>query len=286
MSGALDYQTFDDAIIIRYDGLDADRHEIDMALLADSLRGFSRIIGVAGNFAAHERLILHRDAFSVRVVVRSAEPRCFTLSAVLLWINGSPLLTTVAGGLTVSLVAYIFSVAAGKRDEMRHLRDALDSAIRELGHRDQTTVDRLLTTIDRMAESLLPTVRQAVAPVGQTVRTVTIADKNHKPLGSFDSADKDAILSEPAVYVGPEATYSVLFTEMDTETGACKISVSPNDEDLESNRISAKITDPIFLIANNPYVLALAAKIPMLVIAKPLMKNGEIDRLFISNTEI
>jgi hypothetical protein len=36
---------------IRYDGLDADNHEIELSLLSESLHGISRIISVCSNFA-------------------------------------------------------------------------------------------------------------------------------------------------------------------------------------------------------------------------------------------
>lgn len=42
-------------IPIRYDGKDAERHEIELSALADSLKGLSRILAVAGNFAATEK---------------------------------------------------------------------------------------------------------------------------------------------------------------------------------------------------------------------------------------
>lgn len=280
MSQSIQPQTFGDIIIIRYDGMDADRHQIDMALLADSLRGFSRIIGVSGNFAATEKVILHKDAFNLKVVVTHSDVHCFSLNASLQWINQNPLITTVVGGLAVSLVTYICQRAAGNRAEMKQLRGALDTAIRELGHKDQPTIDRLLTTIDKMADGLRPAVRQAVAPVGQTAATVTIADVKSNPVGVFGSLEKEAIMSDSPTTVGEESAYNVLITEMDTETGSCKVSLDPSEPD----RISARITDPAFLVPNNPYAVALAARSWLRVTAKPIIKDGEIDKLFISNS--
>ena len=59
-------------VLIRYEGLDADSHEIEIAAFADSLKGLSRIIGVAGNFAATQKFVQHKDALSVRVVAQPA----------------------------------------------------------------------------------------------------------------------------------------------------------------------------------------------------------------------
>lgn len=237
MSASESTDIFGDEIIVRYDGLDADRHEIDMALLAESLRGFARIIGVAGNFAATEKIIQHRDAFVVRAVIFPPESHCFELSILLKWINENPLITAVVGGLVVTLTTYICKKAAGDKEEMRHLRSALDAAIRELGHRDDSVVDRLLRTIDKMADTLRPASRQAVAPIGQTSRTITI--KGHRSAaagGIFDAADKEAILSESPVEVGPESIYVVRFTEMDMDTGSCKVATDA----ATAERVSAK----------------------------------------------
>jgi hypothetical protein len=281
MSEILLPASFGHVIIIRYDGLDAERHEIDMALFTDSIHGLARIIGVAGNFAATEKVILQKNAFVIKAVISTPQSHCFEISVWLKWINENPLITTVVGGLVVTLAAYICKKAAGDREEMRHLRGALDIAIRELGHRDESVVDRLLATIDKMADSLRPSARQAVAPIGQTARTFTIKSRDSAVAGgTFDAADKEAILSESPIEVGQEGVYAVRFTEMDVETGSCKVALDP----ITTERVSAKITDPDFLVANNKYVLALAAQATIKVTAKPTIRDGEMEKLFISNT--
>lgn len=75
--------------------------------------------------------------------------------------------------LTATLITYTVARAANKRDEMKHLRGALETAIHELGNRDKTTVDRLLDTVEKMADALAPAVKSAVAPVGASARTLT-----------------------------------------------------------------------------------------------------------------
>ena len=273
-------EVYGEAIIIRYDGLDAERHEIDMALLAESLRGLSRIVGVVGNFAATERIIQHRDSFVLKVVVAPPEAHCFELTIWLKWINENPLVTTTVGGLVVSLVGYIFHKAAGAKEEMKHLSSALEVAIRELGHRDDAVVEKLIGTINKMADGLRPAARQSVAPIGQTAQTLTIKDAKTGEGSTFSAADKEAILSESPLEVGSEAIYELRFTEMDMESGACKVALPPEGE----ARLNAKITDPEFMMANNRYALALAAHTSIKIVGKPTIRDGEVERLFISNT--
>ena len=86
MSFSYTPSAFGDKITVRYDGLDADRHEVDLNLLADSMKGLARIIGVAGNFAATEKLVLRSDAFLLKVLAQAPERHCFELSVVLKWV--------------------------------------------------------------------------------------------------------------------------------------------------------------------------------------------------------
>ena len=79
---------------------------------------------------------------------------------------------------------------------MRHLKGALDLAIKELGTRDQAVVDRLLGTIDKMADALRPAARQAVAPIGETADTLTVGDVRHEREVIIGAAENDAILAE------------------------------------------------------------------------------------------
>jgi hypothetical protein len=272
-------ETFGDGIVIRFDGLDTDRHEIDMGYFSEAIGGLYRIIGVTGNFAATGRLVLHRDAFSLKVFLRPPEAHCFEVITWLKWINENPLITTVAGGLVVTLVSYVFSKAAGDREEMRQLRGALDVAIRELGTRDQSVIDKLLSTIDRMAENLRPAVKRSVAPIGETAATMTVSDLAQTRRSVYGAAEKAAILSDADVEVGPESNYRIRISEMDMKTGACKVSLEAEP----AERVSARITDPVFTVPNNTYVLAMAAQSLLTVRAKPLSRGGEFEMLYISD---
>lgn len=269
-----------ESVLIRFDGLDAEKHELEMSALADSLRGLSRIIGVCGNFAATQRYVQHKDAMAVRVVARAPEAHCFEMWAAVQWAAQNPLISTTVGGLFVTLVTYVFKRAAGQREEMRHLKAALDTAIKELGSRDQSTVDRLLDTVDKMADALRPSAKQAVTPIGASASSLTIGssvDPSRRLV--LGIAEKNAITSETPAEVDVERDYTVLITELDMETGACRVAFP---DDLE-NRIGGTITDPSVRLPNNAYALSMAAVTPLMVRAKATLKDGNIDKLFISD---
>jgi hypothetical protein len=266
-------------VIIRFDGLDADNHEIELSRFAESLQGLARVIAVSANFAATQKLVLHRDAFSVRVYARPSEGRCYELTVLLKWAAEHPLIATTVGGLLVALISYIFKWAASRREEMKHLRGALDNAIRQLGTRDQGMIDRLLDTIDRMAEALRPAARQSVKPLGSTAKSLTIYQPDESQKAIIDEADKDAILSTGDSELTSENSYNVEITELDMETSSAKVRIEGDNE----RRINAKITDPALQIRNNKYAEALASMAIVEVRAKCVVKDGKIDRMYISD---
>lgn len=266
-------------IQIRYDGLDADRHEIEMAALAESLRGLNRIISVCSNLVATGRLIQHKDALSVRVIARAPEAHYFEMWAWVQWAGQHPFFSATGATLAAGLITYVFQWAAGQREEMRHLRGALDVAIKELGTRDQAVVDRLLGTIDRMAEALKPAAKQAVAPIGDSVSTLTVNDASRTHVARIGLPEKKAIMEEEGIQIDDEKEYHVILSELNVESGSCKVRLWDEPE----KRYSGRITDPTILMPNNKYVLAMAARESLTVRAKAALKQGEIDELFISD---
>lgn len=265
---------------IRFDGLDADHGEIEIAAFSDSLKGLGRIAGVCGNFAATLKYVQHRDAMDVKVVVRPPSEGSFEIWAAVEWVSQNPLIATTVGGLFVTLITYVFRRAAGQREEMKHLRGALDEAIRVLGVRDQSVIDRLLQTIDKMADSLRPAARQAVTPIGETARTLSVHGVSSGGGFTLGKAEKDAINTDAEIEVTEESTYHIFISEIDTENGSCKIRLVHEPE----RRFDGKITDPAFSAPNNKYVLALASKSEIVVRAKSTLKDGEMQTLYISDT--
>ncbi|SFM24023.1 hypothetical protein SAMN05192568_1023107 [Methylobacterium pseudosasicola] len=76
-----------------------------------------------------------------------------------------------------------------------------------------------------------------------------------------------------------ESDYIVRITELDMETGNCRIAIIGEDD----ARIAGKIVDPAVAVPNNPYVTAMAACVPLRVRAKALIRDGAIERLYLSD---
>lgn len=275
-----------DPIVIRFDGSDASRHEIDLRQLSVALDGLSRIIAASSNLAITGELSTRRDTQKVRVVARTPRDGCYIIDAVVQYAHHHPMFRdysiAVVSGLTVGIISFVFSKARGRSEEMKHLSEGLQLAIKELGAKDRPTIDRLLDTIDKMADELKPAARRAVAPIGESARTLSVSLGANGTGVKLDEADKAAIMSPAGLSVGEEKRYKVLISELDMFTGSCHVDV---EGDEVVGRHPAKITDPECSLPNNIYVLSMAAQRPLAVWAKATIREGVIERLFISNHE-
>jgi hypothetical protein len=110
-------------IVIRFDGLDADHHEIELSTLLTSLGGLSQIIATSAHFALTGELSLRRDQRSLRVVVRAPREECWVIHAVVQLVHEHPTITTYASAtlanLTSGVIGYIFARNANQREELR-----------------------------------------------------------------------------------------------------------------------------------------------------------------------
>ncbi|WP_295732157.1 hypothetical protein [uncultured Bartonella sp.] len=268
-------------IIIKYEGLDADKHEIELSSFAESVKGLEKIISVAANFAISQRYVKRRDAMVIRVMATTPSEGSFDFPLILGWASQNSIASNTVGGLIVALVCYIFSKLSGRKQEMKALQAALEAAIKELGNKNQSVVDRLLDTVDSMAASLRPAAQQALTPIGNSVYSLSVLSKDQK-VAPFvvGEAEKEAVLSGGNIEILDEAEYKVRFHEMNKDTNSCRISFLDGDGD----RITAVINDPCFTLEENNYIKAFANNAYIPVKAKAAIRDGEIIKLFINNS--
>ncbi|AKL42416.1 TPA: hypothetical protein I8438_001797 [Serratia marcescens] len=275
-------------ISLRYDGLDAENHEIDLACLGESLKGFSKILATAGNFAVTQRYSKNVAGQDVKVYAKEARANCFTLDAVLNFVGQSQLFSGAVGSILGALIPYIFSRNSQKKEEMKLLKDSLDKAIEALGNKDRATIDGLLAVIDKMAGELRPSVRQAVSPIGNTCREISVTTNCGYDPARIDEEDKAVIdrLNDDEVIGLRE--YKVFITEFDAQRTTAKVILLDDDS---GRRVPAEINDPSVRRAGNPYITALNAYLEsqgadsacITVTAKASVKKGNISKLYIAD---
>lgn len=260
---------------IRYDGKDAAEHKIELAALAESLSGVARILSVTGHFVVTLSYAKQYQAQEIRVLVEEPRANCYSVVAVLEWIKEYQLLSGAASATLGALVAWLFGKAAGRRDEMKMLKSALDSAIHELAQGNQVTIDRALATVERIATGLSPAIRQAVAPVGKTCSSMTIAGS-----AVIDEATAEVIRNTDADEVTPERSWTIVVTELDVETLSAKLRLVDAED---GSRIKAQITDPAANVRPNVYTESLVTGCALSGKGKATLRDGEITKLFISD---
>lgn len=266
------------SIKIQYDGLDAEDHEIELFALGDSLKGIARISAVAGNFAATQKYSRRLASHEVRVVAREPKANCFSLDVLWSFVKQHQILSGSFGMIVAVLIPYVLASAANKRAEMKILKQSIDKLIAELGANNDHAVDRLSAIIEKMVIELKPSAKLAVAPIGNSCRTLSV--KSGFRTSVFDEVDKEQIMASEGDEITELMPFTVLITELDLERGTCKVHI---EGEMEGKRLNAVVTDPQLSISNNPYSLSLAAGEFIPVQAKALLREGEMVRLFISD---
>ena len=266
---------------IRYEGGDATRHEIELNQLGESLQGFARILGVTANLIQTGKLNRHFDALNVKVMARPVQEH--NCHEVLVFIQNFFVTKEFFAGLASGLLPSIVTFVLGRRDneEMKHLSAALQKQMEITSQTNDRMTDALLGLIDKLADSMRPSVKKALAPVGRSCESVDLYANGNR-FHHIDAALKNDISVEAPVFSDHSRQYAGVISELDTRTGSCKITLEG-----ETDRIPGQILDPVYSLPGNAYAEALAAGARITVLAKAeLDADGAITKLFVLDTAL
>jgi len=262
---------------IRYEGGDAEKHQIDLSQLGQSLQGMARVLAVSAHFAQTGKYNKQYDALSVKVLaVPTEKHNCFEVSAVVQSLaNSKELWSGLGTAVFMGVVGYVFN--RRKEQELKHLSEALQSS---MGHTAEMNA-RLLGTIEKLADAMQPSVRQALSPIGQSVGSINIRGAGkQEPEIILDAQTKSLSAVDKNTDITSTASYQGVISELDMLTGSCKVSLS-NDPD---NRIACIITDPVCRQPDNAYAKAMSSLTTINFKAKAeIGQDGETLRLYISD---
>lgn len=269
--------------VIKYDGLVLGEHTIDLASLGESLQGFAKILATAGHFIATGQFARQYSQQSVKVTTdANLEKGSIDVVAYISGITASPLFIGCSSTAFGAVVTYLFN----RKDkiEMEHLSNALEKALeqnKELAENAQNMSIRLVDTINRMADGLLSARRQALSPVGKTCSRVVVGERDKTNLVSIDAEKKRALEQDTEEKVCAVSKYEGILTELDKETGNCKLSVETGE------RIPGLISDPSLKLRSNVYIRSFAEDLIICVTAKAQIgRDGEVSKLFISDASL
>lgn len=272
-------------IKIRYEGGDADRHELDMLELGESLQGFARLYSVVANFVETGVYSRQWKALEVRAYATEPKAKCFEMGMLLSWASQTQVLSGLAAAVISPIIAYVLCRLSNQKEEMKHLREILEAQLKERHGNDSSLISRMMDTIDRMADALRPAAKKALSPIGSSCHHIEAIGGGGTRI--LDQAMKDAIQADEGDELTGEIALDILITELDVEKQTCKFRLvdEPDQVDEEGSplRFAGKITDPAIESQGNKYSMSLALGTQLKAKGKARMRDGNIKLFFISD---
>jgi hypothetical protein len=280
-------------ISLTYRGNDADESVIDLIEVGHSLTGVGRLYNSVAHFYFHGGEIVARRRVSL-VRTYAGPPRAGSLNYILVasLVHQylpvySPLLLKLANKALAKLLEFIFASRTGNSAAMDKAIDALKdmheldvSLMSEMVGKHAATTDKFIALVEKLAISNRPAMHDMVSPIGHSCKSITHFDQTAERL-SIDEAAADVMRSKEDLEVGNEIKVPAIIIGVDTGTGSCRVQLTEGPHAV----IRGRITDPALRTPHNRYTSALDDKRTIILTAKPIRKDGEITRLYISDAK-
>jgi hypothetical protein len=278
-----------DPIILRYDGLSANRQLVELAQIGQSLQGAAQLLGSAASIVETGEYSKQLAAMPVRIYAGVPAQGSWEIPAIIKAIvpaiSELPVIAdlrkvaaTRAATAIVNGVIKMFKRGSSDKGEVKMIAELAEKALAEAGQNHRYALDAML----KMVEMQRPAARLLVAPVGFSCETMQIGDAVNGA-APIDIDVRAAIEAHEVIDIQPAARHEILISEMDRVNATCKFAF--RGEEGGDRRITGEITDPIIQTPNDPYSAAFSAKRWIKVTGKLQLKKGEPNRLFISDIE-
>ena len=157
-----------------------------------------------------------------------------------------------------------------------HLDALLQTNRDHLEARDRSDA-RWQETLLRLVDRLAPAATEAVYPVGRSASDLALSAPARGLLEKIDEPMADAIRSKAEEVVGDMQKMKINVDGIIHHNKQLKI-VHP---DIEGKFITAIVRDPLFDSIPNPYSEAAASMGSVEVMAKPVYRSGELERIYV-----
>lgn len=278
----------DAQIRIKYDGLDADRHEVDMRLFGRSLIGIDKIISDQIIFLTENRLPKQRER--APLLIRAQPPvegSAEVFGALAPMAGALPLvwdfLTAGSGEFLWRSVSWVLDYHAGRKDRAEHNLDVMANLLREQekarAKSDARWHDQLAGWRDGMfdlVKHLHGPAKNAVAPLGQSVERMQIG--NGEAVGEeFDEPIAAAIRYAGDAEVSDLEQMILRVDGFQHHNKTLKI----ERPDSPGTYMSADVRDPAFEQTPNIYTQAAEQKAQLVVTGKRVLRGERLERIYI-----
>ncbi|MCS3476259.1 hypothetical protein M2212_003105 [Bradyrhizobium elkanii] len=279
-------------IPIAYRGLLADHHFVDAQQFGRSLIGATKLANSICHELFWENITHDPRSYHIRFCVGPSRESGLLQEIFAISNSGqlplySPILITVAKKfIELSIKAVIDKVLSRKDgnkavDRIHELAMAHSEFARQVheGHmRDKAWLQRMITN---MARENRASVRQLPDPVGRTVNHMQIGDSSVATV--IDEPAAEVLRSPDTLSLGDKEEYVVRIHGVFKTNGACRVEIL---NEPKKKIVSGKIADDELGRSGNIYTRALNEGLAIKVIAQPTIKDGKINRLFITQGEI
>lgn len=284
---------------LKYEGRDTDRHLIDSIQYARSLEGSSRLYRVIAHYCIHGEVLKPRQTTELQCFSAPAQEGSYDTLLVILTALSSeyPIFSDVYKQALDWLIAKVSSFLKDSLSGQGNMKALIETIQQQAKSSSELNTllangliksndnlaslhDRLIETLPRLIETAKPHLRETLTPIGKSCsQIVQFPDTDHPVV--VTEAEAVAIRSDEDMIVGKPDNYRVnRLHSLNLDSGSCRI-------ELEGvpGLVSAKIDDISLKQPGNPYSMALNSHSGLNVRARPVLKDGEIYRLFITESE-
>lgn len=267
-------------INVRFDGLDADDHVIDMRLFGEAMIGLERTLSTGLNVVA-------TGGFSPRskmmLAIKATPPRdgCVQFDAVVELAQGvlpmvKPVLEFFGAGIARGLIAAVIQRYAGsKARSASEVEKILDLMALEKGDR-QKERENIIEVIER----LRPAAAQMMAPVGRSAEKLSISADGSSDTTVFDVPMAQALRSRADLEVSEMQPMRLKVDGVTVHSRTLKV----EDPDQPGRFVTAEVRDPAFTDGENVYTASVTKELE--VQAKATYRDGKLYRLHIMDAKL
>ncbi|MBN9505033.1 MAG: hypothetical protein J0I69_03310 [Altererythrobacter sp.] len=275
-------------IRIVYDGLDADRHEVDMRLFGRSMIGIDKIVSDSLIYFTEQRR--PRKGERAPLVIHAQPPvegSAEVFGALAPAVGALPLvwdfLNAGAGDILWRSVSWVLDYHGGRRSQADRQLDVIASALRQSEKARSKTEERWLESESQwragmfdLVHRLLPAAKNAVAPVGPSVESLRLGGSG-EAAAEVDVPMAEAIRHPGDVEVGDLETMVVRVDGFQHHNKTLKI----ERPDAPGSYMTADVRDPAFDEAPNIYTQAAEQKAQLVITGKKALRSQKLERIYI-----
>lgn len=283
---------------MKYVGNETDSNVIDAIQFGESIGGAGRVYTSVAHFCTFGEVLKPRQQTELRCYASVPKEGCYEAILVVATAANqyqlfSDLYKPAMGWLMAKITKHIKDSLIGRGNDMELAKEIIEQGKRShelntilangLIKSHQNTADaheKLIDALPQLVEANTSRMKNLVAPVGRSCSELRqfSGTKNEFSITEPEAA---VIRSEQELEVGDMADYDcVLISELNIRTGHCNLEIDGIEK-----TVTGKINDPALNEPNNIYSQSLNDHIGFVCTAKPILKDGEIHKLYISDAK-